>query len=114
MTLLLALSLPAPRFATPLSLAIQALYFLASIGSFVAMLLIGRSGRGGRRLVALLGLTALLMLAFNARVIVAGFRHQFPLSPLTSLITMTPWIALLIAAGCSMRFPTRPMESALE
>jgi hypothetical protein len=111
MTLLLALSLPAPRYATSFSLAIQALYFLISAGSFVAMFLIGRPGKGGRLLVALLGLTAILLLAFNARAIVAGFRHQAPLSPLTSLMIMTPWIALLIAAAGSIRPLTGAGES---
>ncbi len=102
-TLLLALSFPAPRYATPLSIAIQALYFLVSVVSFVALFRIGRTQKGKRRLVALLGVTALFMLVFNARTIVAGFRHEFPLSPLTSLIAMAPWIALLIAAACSIR-----------
>jgi lipopolysaccharide export LptBFGC system permease protein LptF len=86
----------------------QALCFLASAGSFVALFLIGRNGKSGRRLVALLGLTALFMLAFHARSIVAGFRHQAPLSPLTSLMTLAPWIVLLIAAVCLIRRQTEP------
>jgi hypothetical protein len=100
-TLMLALSFPAPR--TPLGIAFQALYSLVSVASFVALSRIGRTRKGGRRVVALLGLTAPFMLAFNARAIVAGLRHEFPLSPLTSLIAAAPWIALLVAAACSIR-----------
>jgi hypothetical protein len=102
-TLLLALSLPAPSDATPFSIALQALYFLVSVASFVALFRIGRTRKGGRRLVALLGFSAPFMLAFNARAIVAGLRHEFPLSPLTSLLAAASWIALLIAAACSIR-----------
>lgn len=36
-TLLLALSLPSPWNATPFELILQGVYFLASIGSFVAL-----------------------------------------------------------------------------
>lgn len=102
-TLLLALSFPAPSDATPLSIALQVLYFLVSVASFVALFRIGRTRKSGRRLVALLGLSAPFMLAFNARSIVAGLRHEFPLSPLTSLLAAAPWIALLIAAACSIQ-----------
>lgn len=111
-TLLLALSFPAPRDATPLSIAFQALYSLVSVASFVVLFRIGRTRKGGRRVVALLGLTAAFMLAFNARAIVAGLRHEFPLSPLTSLITVAPWIALLVAAACSIRPQSGVGESA--
>jgi len=111
-TLLLALSLPAPRYATPLSIAIQTLYFLVSVVSFVALFRIGRTQKGGRRLVALLGFTAPFMLVFNARTIVAGFRHEGPLSPLTSLVVAAPWIALLIAAACLIQTRSRVGESA--
>ena len=103
MTLLLTLSFPAPRDATPLSIAIQALYFLVSVVSFTALFRIGRTRKGGRRLVALLGLTAPFMLAFNAKIIVAGFRHESPLSPLSSVIAAAPWIAVLVAAACSIQ-----------
>jgi len=99
-TLLLALSFLAPRDATLLSIASQVLHFLVSVLSFVALFRIGRTHKGGRRLVAILGCTALLMLVFNVRTIIAGFRHELPLSPLTSLVAMAPWIALLIAAAC--------------
>lgn len=102
-TLMSALSFPAPSDATLLSIAIQTLYCLVSVASFVALFRIGRTRKSGRRLVALLGLAAPFMLAFNARATVAGLRHEFPLSPLTSLIGVTPWIALLIAAACSIR-----------
>jgi hypothetical protein len=99
-TLMLALSLPAPRHLTPLGIVFQVLYLLVSVASFVALFRIGRMRNGGRRVVALLGLTAPFMLAFNARTIIAGFRHESPLSPLTSLVAMAPWIALLVAAAC--------------
>jgi hypothetical protein len=102
-TLLLALSFPAPRYATPLNIAVQSLHFLVSVISFVALFRIGRTHKAGRRMVTLLGGTALFMLGFNARTIVAGLHHEFPLSPLTSLVTATPWIALLIAAACSIQ-----------
>jgi len=111
-TLMLALSLPTPRSATLLSIAVQALYFLISVGSFVALFRIGRTRKGGRRLVVLLGFTAAVMLVLNARTVVAGLRHEFPLSPLTSLISVAPWIALLIAAALSSRPPSEVVESA--
>ena len=111
MTLLLALSFSAPRFATPLSLAIQAFCFLVSVGSFVALFRIGRTRKSGRHLVALLGLTAPFMLAFSAKAIVAGFRHEFPWSPLTSVIGAAPWIARLVAAACLIQPRSRIVES---
>lgn len=103
MTLMLVLSFPAPRDSTPLGIAFQALYFVVSVASFVALFRIGRTRKGGRRLVALLGLTALFMLAFNAKTIVAGLRHESPLSRLSSVIAAAPWIAVLVAAACSIQ-----------
>ena len=103
MTLLLALSLPFPPDATPLGMTKQALYFLFSVTSFVALFRIGRTGKAGWRLVALLGLAAPFMLAFHARAIVMGFRHEPPFSPAVGLIAAAPWIALLIVAACSIR-----------
>ena len=103
MTLMLAFSLPSPRDATPLSLAIQAVYFLISLTSFVALFRIGSTDKRGWRLVALLGVAAPFMLAFHARAIVIGFRPETPFSPAVGLIGAAPWIALLIAAACSIR-----------
>jgi hypothetical protein len=102
-TLLLALSFPDPRHATPLSIAVQTFYFLVSVGSFAAVFRIGRTRKGGRRLVALLSLAAPFMFALNAKVIVGGFRHEFPLSlPAIVSVAMVavPWIAVLVAAVC--------------
>jgi hypothetical protein len=103
MTLLLALSLPSPSEATPLGLAIQAVYYLISVTSFVALFRIGRTGKGGWRLVALLGLAAPFLLALHARAIVIGFRPEAPFSPAAGLLSAAPWIALLIAGACSIR-----------
>ena len=107
MTLLLALSLPLPPDATPLDMVMQALYFLLSVTSFVALFRVGRTGKAGWRLVVLLGLAAPFMLAFHVSGIVIGFRHEPPFSPavglLAGLFAVAPWIALLIAAACSIR-----------
>jgi hypothetical protein len=108
MTLMLALSFPSPRDATPLSIAIQAVYFLVSVTSFVALFRIGRTDKRGWRLIALLGLAAPFMLAFHARDILRGFRPETPFSPAAGLLLLSPWIALLIAAVCSIRRSTPP------
>lgn len=106
-TLMLVLSFPAPRHATPLGLAFQALYFVVSVASFVALFRIGRTRKSGRRLVALLGLAAPFMLALNARTIIAGLRNELPLARPATLVAVAvavaPWIALLIAAFCLIR-----------
>jgi len=112
MTLLLAFSLPSPRYATPLSIAIQTVYFLISVTSFIALFRTGRTGKGGWRLVALLGLAAPFMLAFHAKGIVMGFRHEPPFSPVVGLLAAAPWIALLVAAACSIRRQSDAGESA--
>ncbi|HEX5718370.1 MAG TPA: hypothetical protein VF179_19565 [Thermoanaerobaculia bacterium] len=110
-TLMLALSFPSPRDATPLSIAIQAICFLVSVTSFVALFRIGRTDKRGWRLVALLGLAAPFMLAFNARGILNGFRPEAPFSPAVGLLLSLPWIALLIAAACSIRRQSDAGES---
>jgi hypothetical protein len=112
MTLMLAFSFPAPRNATPLVIAFQAFYFLVSVVSFVALFRIGRTRTGGRRLVALLGLTAPFMLAVYAKTIIAGLRHEFPQSPLTSGVAAAPWIAILVAAACLIQPRSGIIESS--
>ena len=111
MTLILALSLPTPRYATPLGIAFQALYFAVSVASFVALFRIGRARNGGRRLVALLGITAPFMLAIHAKTIVDGLQHELPLSPLASVFGVAPWIAILVAAACLIQPQSEIIES---
>ncbi len=103
MALVLAFSLPTPTEATPLSLVLQGVYFLASIGSFVALFRIRPIGRSGQRLVAGLALLALLMLAFQARGIVAGLLGSAPMMALSSLLAASPWTFLLLVAALTLR-----------